>query len=207
MSNLKAWIRYDSNGRMVPGTMILREKKPSGKFKEMVVPSVDECCSPTTTTTTTVAATTTTTTTAAPEYGIIGMAQYGSRTTSPSIPGNCTNICSIVEGPIINNLYSATPMGTQPTIGMQLFKNAGLTLQFPPVYDQTGWEGIIVSAPGSNFNGGGADYPLMAYKAKWGNKYFALYFAATSWIGPENLSPVTNYALVDFRECSGGTCI
>jgi len=63
---LKAYVRFDGTGRIVPSSLILRRKIPKvGKWVE--IPAY-ECCNPTTTTTTTTAAptTTTTTTTAAP---------------------------------------------------------------------------------------------------------------------------------------------
>jgi len=62
---LKAFVRFDGTGRIVPSSLILRRKKPKvGKWVE--IPAY-ECCNPTTTTTTTgVPVTTTTTTTAAP---------------------------------------------------------------------------------------------------------------------------------------------
>lgn len=48
---LKAYVRYDGSGRVVPGSLILRKNKPKvGKWVE--VPAY-ECCNPTTTTTTT----------------------------------------------------------------------------------------------------------------------------------------------------------
>jgi hypothetical protein len=75
---LKAYVRFDGTGRIVPSSLILRRKKPKvGKWVE--IPAY-ECCNYvptstttttststiTTTTTTTVAPTTTTTTTPAP---------------------------------------------------------------------------------------------------------------------------------------------
>jgi hypothetical protein len=61
--DLKAYVRFDGTGRIVPGSLVLRRKKPKvGKWQEIIG---YECCNPTTTTTTT-AALTTTTTTAAP---------------------------------------------------------------------------------------------------------------------------------------------
>jgi len=57
---LKAFVRFDGTGRIVPSSLILRRKKPKvGKWLE--IPAY-ECCNPTTTTTTTPAPTTTTTT-------------------------------------------------------------------------------------------------------------------------------------------------
>lgn len=48
---LKAYVRFDGTGRIVPSSLILRRKKPKvGKWME--IPAY-ECCNPTTTTTTT----------------------------------------------------------------------------------------------------------------------------------------------------------
>lgn len=56
---LRAFVRLDSNGFVVPGSLVLRINKPvHGRWFEV---EPDQCC--TTTTTTTAAPTTTTTTT------------------------------------------------------------------------------------------------------------------------------------------------
>lgn len=56
---LKAYVRFDGTGRIVPSSLILRRKKPKvGKWVE--IPAY-ECCNPTTTSTTTATPTTTTT--------------------------------------------------------------------------------------------------------------------------------------------------
>jgi hypothetical protein len=61
---LKAYVRFDGTGRIVPSSLILRRKKPKvGNWVE--IPAY-ECCNPTTTTTTSSSSTTTTTTTVAP---------------------------------------------------------------------------------------------------------------------------------------------
>jgi hypothetical protein len=61
---LKAYVRFDGSGRIVPSSLILRRKKPKvGKWIE--IPAY-ECCNPTTSTTSTSSSTTTTTTTEAP---------------------------------------------------------------------------------------------------------------------------------------------
>jgi len=61
---LKAFVRFDGTGRIVPSSLILRRKKPKvGKWVE--IPAY-ECCNPTTTTSTTTIPPTTTTTTTAP---------------------------------------------------------------------------------------------------------------------------------------------
>jgi hypothetical protein len=49
--DLKAYMRIDGSGRVVPSTLILRKNMPKvGKWKEV---DAHECCNPTTTTTTT----------------------------------------------------------------------------------------------------------------------------------------------------------
>ena len=51
--DLKAYVRFDGSGRVVPGSLVLRKKMPKvGKWIE--IPAY-ECCAPTTTTTTTAA--------------------------------------------------------------------------------------------------------------------------------------------------------
>ena len=61
---LKAYVRFDGTGRIVPSSLILRRKKPKvGKWVE--IPAY-ECCNyipPTTTTTSSTSSTTTTTST------------------------------------------------------------------------------------------------------------------------------------------------
>lgn len=48
---LKAYVRYDGSGRVIPGSMVLRQNKPKiGKWKEI---TTYECCEPITNTTTT----------------------------------------------------------------------------------------------------------------------------------------------------------
>ena len=49
--DLKAYVRFDGTGRIVPGSLVLRRKKPRvGKWQEIFA---YECCNPITTTTTT----------------------------------------------------------------------------------------------------------------------------------------------------------
>ena len=67
-NKLKAFVRFDGSGRIVPSSLIVQAFKPKvGNYKEI---DAKECCNPviptTTTTSTTVAPTTTTTTTVAP---------------------------------------------------------------------------------------------------------------------------------------------
>lgn len=66
-NKLKAFVRFDGSGRIVPSSLIVQAFKPKvGNYKEI---DAKECCNPvipTTTTTTTAAPTTTTSTTVAP---------------------------------------------------------------------------------------------------------------------------------------------
>lgn len=51
MSKLKAFVRYDATGRIIPGSLILQRSKPKvGDWQEI---DAYECCNPTTTSTTT----------------------------------------------------------------------------------------------------------------------------------------------------------
>lgn len=66
--DLKAFVRYDATGRIIPGSLILQRSKPKvGDWQEI---DAYECCNPTTTSTTTVLPTTTSTTTTAIQYSI-----------------------------------------------------------------------------------------------------------------------------------------
>ena len=65
-NQLKAYVRFDGTGRIVPSSLILQRFKPKdGNWQEI---DANECCGyvPTTTTTSTSTSTTTSTTTAAP---------------------------------------------------------------------------------------------------------------------------------------------
>jgi hypothetical protein len=62
---LRAFVKVDKYGQVVPGTLILRYNAPEGGrsyFWHEIIPNI--CCTTTTTTTTTTSSTTTTTTTA-----------------------------------------------------------------------------------------------------------------------------------------------
>lgn len=58
--DLKAYVRFDGSGRIVPGSLVLRRNKPKvGNWKEI---QGYECCNPTTSTTSTTSSSTSTTT-------------------------------------------------------------------------------------------------------------------------------------------------
>lgn len=71
-NDLIPWIRYDSKGIMIPGTLVYRKKKPAGRFKRLVDPNEPVCCQPTTSSTTTV-----------PVVNCIDLGYWGEYTISP----------------------------------------------------------------------------------------------------------------------------
>ena len=86
---LKAYVRFDGTGRIVPSSLILRRKKPKvGNWVE--IPAY-ECCNPTTTTTTTgVPTTTTTSTTSTPTTTTTTTAEPTTTTTTTAEPTTTT---------------------------------------------------------------------------------------------------------------------
>ena len=84
-NKLKAFVRFDGSGRIVPSSLIVQAFKPKvGNWKEI---DAKECCNyTTTTTTTTIAPTTTTTTTAAPTT-TTSTTVAPTTTTTPTSPG------------------------------------------------------------------------------------------------------------------------
>jgi hypothetical protein len=157
----------------------------------MLNPYKTECCVPTTSSTTT-----STTTEAEPEYIVY---ENFARYYSVDEGFQCNEICTDLNTLSNIHLFSATPMGTEPTIGMQLFSDVGLTQQWPITFPNTGWDSVPPTSQYSSFGGGGNAY--YGFKVQWGNKIFALVVRGTSWVATENSSPVTSYAVLNFREC------
>jgi hypothetical protein len=138
-NKLKAFVRFDGSGRIVPSSLIVQAFKPKvGNYQEI---DAKECCNyvaPTTTTTTTATPTTTTTTTVAPT----------TTTTTTGLPiswsfdyssVSSTAVCN-GEGAFVTVYSSTTPLIN----GMILYSNSGLTI---PVSD--GW--YLNPGPGLNF--------------------------------------------------------
>lgn len=144
--DLKAYVRFDGTGRVVPSSLILRRKKPKvGKWVE--IPAY-ECCNPinptTTTTSTTTASPTTTTTTSSPgpSYGIWNLYSNQFSTSTSTI---CLQTAPYVT------VYTSTlgPLG----IGVTLYTDTSLTTQY---FIGTGMTGVIgLGTPGSTLWGGG----------------------------------------------------
>lgn len=139
-NKLKAFVRFDGSGRIVPSSLIVQAFKPKvGNWQEI---DAKECCNytttttsttaaPTTTSTTTVAPTTTTSTTAAPTTTSTTTVAPTTTTTTTAFPGYYTWLmgkdisaalaCSATGSPI----YSAvTPL----SLGVILYANTGLTV-------------------------------------------------------------------------------
>lgn len=76
-NKLKAFVRFDGSGRVIPSSLILQKSKPKvGNWKEI---NATQCCNDTpTTTTTSTSNTTTTTTTYSGTYYNAGLASNGS---------------------------------------------------------------------------------------------------------------------------------
>ena len=131
---LKAYVRFDGTGRIVPSSLILRRKKPKvGRWVE--IPAY-ECCNyvPTSTTTTTsssTSSTTTTTTTAAPLFSTFSV----KRTISAS-----DFIC------LLNPVDVYTAFGDTITTGTQVFTDTSLTTPL------TGYEYIVNAGGGIRYN-------------------------------------------------------
>ena len=128
-NKLKAFVRFDGSGRIVPSSLIVQAFKPKvGNYQEI---DAKECCNPTTTTTTTAAPTTTTSTTVEPT----------TTTTTTAFPGYYTWIagknisaataCAEPTAPI----YSAvSPLN----LGVILYDNTSLTSPVSPSWYATG---------------------------------------------------------------------
>lgn len=121
-NKLKAFVRFDGSGRIVPSSLIVQAFKPKvGNYKEI---DAKECCNYTTTTTTTVAPTTTTSTTVGPTT---------TTTTTQTIfnfigrVGNTSNdACNVGTN---QTFYTTGPLqfGLYPQNGNVVYSDAGLT--------------------------------------------------------------------------------
>ena len=138
-NKLKAFVRFDGSGRIVPSSLIVQAIKPKvGNYQEI---DAKECCNyvaPTTTSTTTAAPTTTTSTTVAPT----------TTTTTTGVPINWSFDYSSVSSEVVCNgegTFVSVYSSTSPLVnGMVLYTNSILTI---PVSD--GW--YLNPGPGLNF--------------------------------------------------------
>lgn len=137
---LKAFVRIDGSGKVIPGGPIFQAQKPKvGKWREI---SIKECCNynPNTTTTTTSSTSTTTTTTTAPTvYDFIGGYGYGS----------AGEACF---AGMTQTFYSTTPYGAV-TNGSVLYTDAGLTTPVTYPYVALTGLGIVFSCSSGVLSG------------------------------------------------------
>ena len=88
-NKLKAFVRFDGSGRIVPSSLIIQAFKPKvGNYKEI---DAKECCNYTTTTTTTAVPTTTTSTTVAPTTTTSTTVAPTTTTSTPAVPTTTTS--------------------------------------------------------------------------------------------------------------------
>jgi hypothetical protein len=107
-NKLKAFVRFDGSGRIVPSSLIVQAFKPKvGNWQEI---DAKECCNYTTTTTTTIAPTTTTTTTVAFYEWFLNSGE------------NNDAACN-AAGDLVHLYSSETPLA----LGVILYTNSGLT--------------------------------------------------------------------------------
>lgn len=139
-NKLKAYVRFDGSGRIVPSSLIVQSVKPKdGNWKEI---DSKECCNYTTTTTTTAAPTTTTSTTVAP-----------TTTTTTSFPGYYTwsirkniSAAAACAEPSTADVYTAvSPL----TFGVILYEDTLLTTPVPISFYATGGIAYEVNGSGS----------------------------------------------------------
>ena len=117
---LKAFVRIDGSGKVIPGGPIFQAQKPKvGKWREI---NVKECCNyePTTTTTTSSTSTTTTTTTAA-VLSFIGRVGGSSNDAC-----NGSNVTLYTTGPLQFGLY--------PQSGIIVYSDPALTQPITSAY-------------------------------------------------------------------------
>jgi hypothetical protein len=138
-NKLKAFVRFDGSGRIVPSSLIVQAFKPKvGNYQEI---DAKECCNyvaPTTTSTTTVAPTTTTSTTVAPTTTTTTtVAPTTTTTTSVTITfytwflKSGPTQFSVCSGSVNLTLYTS-PSAPALNIGVQLYTDNALTIPYSP---------------------------------------------------------------------------
>tara|TARA_R110000868_G_scaffold14285_16_gene66472 strand:- start:2231 stop:2881 length:651 start_codon:yes stop_codon:yes gene_type:complete len=164
-NKLKAYVRFDGSGRVVPSSLILARFKPKvGNYQEI---DAYECCNdvPTTTTTTTQGGETTTTTTTAPSYSYyLGSPCAGGANviirSNVTLPfddviyhsnNNCCTIFTTTLGPTYDADYvSAATCEACPTIYNAGYTGDGTT----PVCDGVGPFSVPLIVVGDPCTGG-----------------------------------------------------
>ncbi len=149
-NKLKAFVRFDGSGRIVPSSLIVQAFKPKvGNYKEI---DANECCNYTTTTTTTVAPTTTTSTTVAPtttSTTTIAPTTTTSTTVFPGyytwLAGKNTSAATACAEPTAPVYSSVSPL----TFGVILYEDTALTIPAAVSFYATGGIAYEVNGSGS----------------------------------------------------------
>lgn len=133
-NKLKAFVRFDGSGRIVPSSLIVQAFKPKvGNYQEI---DAKECCNPTTTTTTTAVPTTTTSTTVEPTTTTTTTVEPTTTTTTTEFPGYYTwlirkniSAAAACAEPSTAPVYSTvSPLN----LGVILYDNISLTSPVAP---------------------------------------------------------------------------
>jgi hypothetical protein len=138
-TSLKAYVRFDGTGRIVPSSLILQRFKPKdGNWKQI---NATECCgyvpSPSTTTTTTTVAPTTTTTSTSTSTTTSTSTSTSTTTTTTTEAPTTTTTTTTIGGPYYYNV-DAYNYGT----GCSLIGNTNVVSDIPAIigkyYDSPG---------------------------------------------------------------------
>lgn len=150
-NKLKAFVRFDGSGRIVPSSLIVQAFKPKvGNYQEI---DAKECCNPTTTTTTTATPTTTTTSSSTSTSTTTSTTTVAPTTTSTTtaFPGYYTwlmgknvsaaTACAEPTAPLYT---SVTPLD----LGVILYDNTSLTSPASPSWYAVGGRAYEVDGTG-----------------------------------------------------------
>jgi len=149
-NKLKAFVRFDGSGRIIPSSLIVQAFKPKvGNYKEI---DAKECCNYTTTTTTTVAPTTTSTTTAAPTTTTSTTVEPTTTTTTTVEPTTTTTTTVPFFSFNVDSARSssAESCSNYPTAVTQSFSNVATLINGSVIYTD-----IALTIP---FSGSGGDW-------------------------------------------------
>jgi len=139
-NKLKAFVRFDGSGRIVPSSLIVQAFKPKvGNYQEI---DAKECCNYTTTTTTTAAPTTTTSTTVAPTTTTTSTGEFPGYFTR--LMGRGNDVATACADSLPASVYSAvSPLN----LGAFLYIDTALTIPVPS--DWYAYDGVAYEVDGT----------------------------------------------------------
>lgn len=140
---LKAYVRFDGTGRIVPSSLILRRKKPKvGNWVE--IPAY-ECCEPTTSTTTSSTSSSTTTTTSSTSSTTTTTSSSSSTTTTTSTT-TALPVCfcyTVTNEGLVTGNYTFTTCGLAEPTTTGLAPDSSVIVCSSTVV--TGDDGIVIT--------------------------------------------------------------